>query len=93
MPLLRPHIQRSIRRTGGSISRPPEEIYREAADIAYYFHWGREELAGMNGKERQVWLKQINRIHQAQQKQRIQENEEQIQRIQAAKNEGNNKDN
>jgi hypothetical protein len=87
MPLMRTHIQRSICRTGGSISRPPEEIYREAADIAYYFHWGRQELAEMNGKERQVWLKQINRIHQAQKEQRIKENEAQIKMIQTAKNE------
>ena len=87
MPLMRTHIQRSICRTGGSISRPPEEIYREAADIAYYFHWSKQELQEMNGKERQVWLKQINRIHQAQTEQRKKENEAQIKMIQTAKNE------
>jgi len=41
----------------------------------------------MNGKERQVWLKQINRIHQSQKNQRKKENEEQIKMIQTAKNE------
>jgi hypothetical protein len=41
----------------------------------------------MNGKERQVWLKQINRIHEAQKTQRIKEAAEQTKMILAAKNE------
>ena len=47
----------------GSISRPQKEIFQEAADLAYYFHWPRTEIMEMTGKERSIWLEQIKRIH------------------------------
>jgi len=62
-------------------------VFREAADIAYYFHWGREELQKMTGKERVVWLKQINRIHEAQKVQRTAEAAEQAKMLLSAKDE------
>jgi hypothetical protein len=49
--------------TGGSISRLQEDIYREAADLAYYFNWSRGDILGMTGQERKTWLGQIRRIH------------------------------
>jgi hypothetical protein len=59
--------------TGGSISRLQEDIYREAADLAYYFHWARGDIFGMTGHERKRWLFQINRIHYEQKKVRDRE--------------------
>jgi len=53
----------SVCTTGGSVSRLQEEVYREAADLAYYFNWQRGEIMSMNMKERRIWLSQINRIH------------------------------
>jgi hypothetical protein len=50
----------------GSISRPQKEIFQEAADLAYYFHWPRTEIMEMTGKERSIWLEQIKRIHSEQ---------------------------
>jgi hypothetical protein len=43
-------------------------VYREAADLAYFFHWQRGEIMGMDARERKVWLSQIKRI-QTEQKQ------------------------
>lgn len=56
-------------------------MFREAADIAYYFHWPRAEIMGMTGKERSVWLAQIYRIHREQKKQRDAEYVEQTRQI------------
>jgi hypothetical protein len=38
-------------------------VYREAADLAYFFHWQRGEIMSMNAKERRIWLSQIKRIN------------------------------
>jgi hypothetical protein len=70
---------------GGSISRPREILYREAADIAYYFHWPREEIFVMNSRERRVWLEQITRIHALKKKARDEETWEQFERILASR--------
>ena len=48
--------------TGGSISRLSEEVYREAADLAHFFHWQRGDIMGMSARERRIWLAQVDRI-------------------------------
>jgi hypothetical protein len=70
---------------GGSVSRPPEILYREAADLAYYFHWTREAVFLMNSRERRVWLGQITRIHALRKKAREEETWEQFERILASR--------
>ncbi|MCR5254007.1 MAG: GpE family phage tail protein [Treponema sp.] len=61
------------------MSRPQNEIFEEAADLAYYFHWSRTEIMSMTGKERTSWLKQIKRIHSIQDKKKNSELLEQMQ--------------
>ncbi len=78
---MRACVPGGIRATGGSISRPPEALYREAADLAYYFHWARGDIMAMTGRERNLWLSQINRIHRAQKEQRDREAAEQTERL------------
>jgi hypothetical protein len=67
------------------VSRPREELYREAADIAYYFHWPRGEIFLMDSRERRVWLGQITRIHALRKKARDEETWQQFERILAAR--------
>lgn len=55
-----------------------KEIFQEAADLAYYFHWPRTEIMEMTGKERGIWLEQIHRIHKSQKQQRDLESAEQL---------------
>lgn len=78
---MRACVPGGIRATGGSISRPLDAIYREAADLAYYFHWARHDIMAMTGRERNVWLSQINRIHREQKTQRDREAREQTERL------------
>ncbi len=67
--------------TGGSISRPPEILYREAADIANQFHWTRSDIMTMTARERSIWLSQIVRIQSSYKKARERETLEQTQYI------------
>ena len=74
---MRTHLLGSICTTGGSISRLQDAIYREAADLAYYFHWQRGDILGMTGQERRIWLSQLQRIHYEQRQARDREVAEQ----------------
>jgi hypothetical protein len=58
-------------------------VYREAADLAYHFHWARGEIFSLDSRERRMWLSQITRIHEARRKTREQEFMEQLARIAA----------
>jgi hypothetical protein len=64
---VRAYVLGEIDRSGGSVSRLSEDIYREAADVAYYLHWSKGEILKMSGRERRIWLKQIGRIHRQEQ--------------------------
>ena len=68
-------------RTGGSVSRLPATVYREAAALAYHFGWGRRELFGMTGKERAVWLRELDLRLQEQRAAREAETLEQARKI------------
>jgi hypothetical protein len=45
------------------LSCPLEEIYREAAYIAYHFHWAHDEIMDMEHPERRRWVKEIAAIN------------------------------
>lgn len=79
---MRAYVLGSVCRPGGSISRPWEVLYREAADVAYYLHWGRGEIMEMNKQERRLWLEQISRIQRTEQAYRQREWLEQIASLQ-----------
>lgn len=42
---------------------PQEQLYKEAAFIAYYFHWSPEEILSMPHRERRRWCGEISGIH------------------------------
>jgi len=71
---------------GGSLSRLPVEVYREAADLAYHFHWQRKDIMEMTMKERRIWLAEISRIHKEQKRAREEEMIEQFEQIENYKN-------
>jgi hypothetical protein len=56
-------------------------VYREAALLAYYFHWQRKEIFLLSGRERRVWLERISHIHGMQKKAREEEAWQQIERL------------
>ncbi len=72
-----------ISATGGSISRLQGEVYREAADLAYYFKWQMREILGMTMRERRIWLSQIDRIHLEQKKARDKELSRQVEYLES----------
>lgn len=78
---MRTRIRRNGRATGGSISRPREGIFREAADIAYNFKWSKGDIMDMTKQERLDWLAQIQRIHGEEQRQRLADSESELARI------------
>ena len=89
MPRMQTQLFRGVYTIGGSISRLPEQIYGEAAHIAYYFHWSQSEIWNMNGRERKMWISQIDRIHQEAKAQRERELFEHSAQIIALQNEEN----
>jgi hypothetical protein len=56
-------------------------LYREAANLAYYFNWPRNDIMGMTGEERRIWLDQIMRIHREQRQARQEESRMDAERI------------
>lgn len=60
---VREYVQRGVCPVGGSLSRPTSEIFREAAYLAYHFHWSRNEILGMTRSEIRQWLEEIEAIN------------------------------
>ncbi len=48
----------------GAFDFSMEPVYREAALIAFHFHWSRRECLSLSRRERRVWLEEIRRINQ-----------------------------
>lgn len=44
-----------------------EQLYKEAAFIAYYFHWTQDDILSMPHQERRQWCQEISEIHRQQQ--------------------------
>ncbi len=42
---------------------PVDQIYREAAFIAYYFHWSLKEILELEHDQRRRWCEEISRIN------------------------------
>ncbi len=42
---------------------PAEKIYEEAAFIAYYMHWSREDILNLTHRERHRWCEEISSIN------------------------------
>jgi len=48
---------------GGISGYPLDRIYEEVAFIAYYFHWGLDEVINLPHRERKEWCDQISEIN------------------------------
>lgn len=48
----------------GAFDFSMEPVHREAALIAFHFHWSRSECFALSRRERRVWLEEIRRINQ-----------------------------
>ncbi|WP_121324011.1 DUF6760 family protein [Paraburkholderia sp. RAU2J] len=42
---------------------PRARLYEEMAFIAFYFHWGRDELMHLEHSERRRWCKELSEIN------------------------------
>ncbi|MDQ2805376.1 MAG: hypothetical protein M3Z04_00425 [Chloroflexota bacterium] len=42
---------------------PLDQLREEVAYLAYYFHWPREEILGLEHHERRAWVEQIAEIN------------------------------
>lgn len=42
---------------------PADKLYEEMAFIAYYMHWGHDDIMGLSHLERLRWCKEISRIN------------------------------
>lgn len=45
------------------MSYPLEQLLKEVAFIAYYFHWSQDEILTMEHKDRRQWVNQISAIN------------------------------
>lgn len=47
----------------GLATYPVEEIYEEAAFIAYHFHWAHDDIMSMEHRDRRRWCQHISKIN------------------------------
>jgi len=57
-------VRRGARLGGGVIGYPLNALYQEVAFVAYYFHWGRDEIFNFEHVERRRWVQEISTINQ-----------------------------
>jgi hypothetical protein len=43
---------------------PQQQLWKEAAYIAYHFHWKLDDILDMEHEERHIWLREIARINE-----------------------------
>jgi hypothetical protein len=43
---------------------PHDQLWKEAAYIAYHFHWKLDDILDMEHEERHIWLREIARINE-----------------------------
>jgi len=46
------------------IGRPSDELFEEAAFIAYHFHWPRDQIMGLEHLERRTWVEHISALNE-----------------------------
>lgn len=42
---------------------PADALHREMAFVAYYLHWPRDEVLGLEHRERRRWVEEISLIN------------------------------
>jgi hypothetical protein len=49
--------------TGGISGYPLDQVYKEVAFIAYYFHWDHDQVMQMPHAQRKHWCEEISTIN------------------------------
>ncbi len=49
----------------GIVGYPLEQLYEEAAFLAYHFHWSEQEILDLEHWERRQWCEEISSINRA----------------------------
>jgi hypothetical protein len=49
--------------TGGMSGYPLDQLYKEVAFIAYYFHWDHDQVMQMPHSQRKQWCEEISTIN------------------------------
>jgi len=62
MPSLPSRVRSGARASEGILSYPLDQLHREVALIAFYFHWSYEEIMYMEHQERREWVHEIVRL-------------------------------
>jgi len=60
---MRRKIRTGVYCLGGITGYPLDHVYEEVAFIAYYFHWGLDEVMNLPHRERKEWCEQISEIN------------------------------
>ena len=43
---------------------PSDLLFEEVAFIAYYLHWPREEIMGLDHRDRRRWVSEVSKVNQ-----------------------------
>ena len=43
---------------------PADQIYSEVAFLAYYLHWGLDEILSLDHAERKKWCQEVSRVNE-----------------------------
>jgi hypothetical protein len=64
MPEVRASIRNGDGYPGGKLKGYPlDQLYREVAFLAYYFHWPYHDVMDMEHRERRQWCEEVSRIN------------------------------
>lgn len=60
---MRGDVRGGDRLPGGMTGYPLDQLHKEVAFIAYYFHWGYEDVMNMPHEQRRRWCEEISDIN------------------------------
>lgn len=63
MSEMRGEVQEGFFIPGGMTGYPLDQLYKEVAFIAYYFHWKHDEIMEMPHADRKKWCEEISQIN------------------------------
>ena len=65
MSQVREHFRGRDRPFRGIVGYPLEQLYEEAAFLAYHFHWSEEGILALEHWERRQWCEEISSINRS----------------------------
>ena len=48
----------------GLVLYPQEQLYQEMTFLSYYLHWSRNEVMGLDHRERRRWCQEVSSVNQ-----------------------------